>query len=401
MANITMNCDKNGIPISNKIIVYRCRNAEGKLLKPFCMTWKIPAGKTKRQIEKELQAVVIDFENRCKQGLVSADPKLTIEQFVPQYLAIAKNSLSKDTLERYEQTIQRFIIPELGYLKLTDVKPIHIQNFINKLCDTKVQRSAKWQDSERTLSAASITRYMNVVKSIFRQAFKLGLISENPTNSQRLTLPKVATPKIEIFTKQEAQEMLTCLLKEDIQFQVLIQLAIITGARRGELVALKFSDVNFDTHMITIERAAIKLKGQPITTKPPKDYEVRSVTVDDYCIELIKLLKQDKERQKNELCDLWNDEDWLFTQWNGEIMNPQTPTKWFSKFLKRNELQHKKFHSLRHTSATLLLYGGLNIKQVQNRLGHGDITTTNKYLHYIDEADKLGANILHDMLTVK
>lgn len=180
---------------------------------------------------------------------------------MPQYLAIAKNSLSKDTLERYEQTIQRFIIPELGYLKLTDVKPIHIQNFINKLCDTKVQRSAKWQDSERTLSAASITRYMNVVKSIFRQAFKLGLISENPTNSQRLTLPKVATPKIEIFTKQEAQEMLTCLLKDDIQFQVLIQLAIITGARRGELVALKFSDVNFDTHMITIERAAIKLKG--------------------------------------------------------------------------------------------------------------------------------------------
>lgn len=125
------------------------------------------------------------------------------------------------------------------------------------------------------------------------------------------------------------------------------------------------------------------------------------MTVDDYCIELIKLLKQDKERQKNELCDLWNDEDWLFTQWNGEIMNPQTPTKCFSKFLKRNELQHKKFHSLRHTSATLLLYGGLNIKQVQNRLGHGDITTTNKYLHYIDEADKLGANILHDMLTVK
>ena len=94
----------------------------------------------------------------------------------------------------------------------------------------------------------------------------------------------------------------------------------------------------------------------------------------------------------------WNEHDWLFTQDNGEIMNPQTPTKQFSKFLARNHLKHRKLHSLRHTSATLLLYGGVNIKQVQERLGHGDITTTNKYLHYISEADEQAANVLQDML---
>lgn len=64
-------------------------------------------------------------------------------------------------------------------------------------------------------------------------------------------------------------------------------------------------------------------------------------------------------------------------------------------------LKHRKLHSLRHTSATLLLYGGVNIKQVQERLGHGDITTTNKYLHYIAEADEQVANVLHDMLITR
>ena len=79
-------------------------------------------------------------------------------------------------------------------------------------------------------------------------------------------------------------------------------------------------------------------------------------------------------------------------------MNPQTPTKQFSKFLARNGFPHRKFHALRHTSATLLLYGGISLKQVQGRLGHGDIETTNKYLHCLAEADEEAANVLQGML---
>lgn len=82
-------------------------------------------------------------------------------------------------------------------------------------------------------------------------------------------------------------------------------------------------------------------------------------------------------------------------------MNPQTPTKQFSKFLERHGLRHRKFHSLRHTSATLLLYAGVNIKQVQGRLGHGDIETTNKYLYVLEEADVEAAKALDIMLLQK
>lgn len=116
------------------------------------------------------------------------------------------------------------------------------------------------------------------------------------------------------------------------------------------------------------------------------------------CLDLIRQLKAQKAEEAKRLGTKWNFSNWMFTTWNGEIMNPQTPTKQFSKFLSKNGLMHRKFHSLRHTSATLLLYGGINVKQVQARLGHGDIETTNKYLHVLEEADIESANVLGTML---
>jgi integrase len=147
-----------------------------------------------------------------------------------------------------------------------------------------------------------------------------------------------------------------------------------------------------------IERAAVKVEGKPVELKAPKDNETRAVYLPQVCLDLITALKKEKEQEQRKLGTAWIENDWLFTQWNGEMMNVQTPTKWFSKFLARNGLPHKKFHSLRHTSATLLLYGGANVKQVQQRLGHSDIETTNKYLHFIEEADRHSSDLLDNFL---
>ena len=282
------------------------------------------------------------------------------------------------------------------------VKTAHIQAYIQQLAalPKSTRAGTKKQDGE-TLSPSTVRRYLTVLQSIFKQAVKLGLIPDRPAKAEKLTIPKAKQPKIEIFSKQEATQMLACLEQEDLLFQTLIQLAIFMGARRGELVALKFSDVDFEQSKITIERAAVKLKGEKTIIKPPKDYEVRTVTVNQSCLEHIRILQAEKAREAARLGTQWHNEGWLFTTWNGEIMNPQTPTKQFSKYLERHGLRHRKFHSLRHTSATLLLYAGVNIKQVQGRLGHGDIETTNKYLHVLEEADVEAAKALDIMLLPK
>lgn len=397
MPTITPRKNKDGDIISYTIRVYHGYDGQGKRLKPYTMTYKPAPNMTAKQIEKELQKISIEFEERCKNGMTGNADRITLEEYSKIYLEAKIKTLSPSTFEFYERAIKNKILPALGFHKVNQIKPPHIQAFINQLSGiTKQKRDGT--NSIEPLKPASIRRYLTVVQSIFKLAVKQNIIQSSPAKAELLEIPRVVAPKIEIITKQEAAEMLSYLELEDLQFQVFIQLAIMTGARRGELTALKFSDFDYVNNKVTIERAAVKLKGQPTQIKPPKDYEVRTLAVNPYCIDLVKLLRVQKDKQAEALGNQWNEHDWLFTQDNGEIMNPQTPTKQFSKFLARNHLKHRKLHSLRHTSATLLLYGGVNIKQVQERLGHGDITTTNKYLHYISEADEQAANVLQDML---
>lgn len=398
MAAITPRKNKSGEIISYTIRVYRGYDSAGKRLKPYTMTWKPESGMTAKQVEKELNRQAVQFEEKCMHGGV-ANPTMRLDEFCKQYLEIAKSTLSPLTLAFYKEQINSTIIPALGHMKLKDITAAHVQQYIQQLSEMpKVTRAGEKPESGELLSPSTVRRRLAVLQAILKQALKLGIIPDTPAKAEKLTIPKIKQPKIEIFSKQEAAQMLACLENEELQFQTLIQLAIFTGARRGELVALKFSDVDFENSKITIERAAVKLKGEKTLIKPPKDYEVRTVTVNQSCLELIRMLQAEKFRTAQRLGTQWQGENWIFTTWNGEIMNPQTPTKQFSKFLERHGLRHRKFHSLRHTSATLLLYGGVNIKQVQGRLGHGDIETTNKYLHVLEEADVEAAKALDIML---
>lgn len=397
MANIKENRNKDGQLISFRFRVSDGYGVDGKQ-RFQSMTWKVPHGMTEKQAVKAAEKVAMEFEDQVQNGLAGSQRSLKLADFVPMYLDIKKGSLSPRIHFEYERTFNDVILPALGHIKLSELRSAHVQAFVNQLQgDVRRKKDGTIDENNPKLSPATIRRKLTVLQSVLTQAVKLGLISQNPADSKRLTLPKVTTPKIEIFSKQAAAKMLECLEDEPLQFQVLIQLAIMSGCRCGELCALKFSDFDYETCKLTVERSAYKLKGQPIAIKPPKDYEVRTITLNPHCIELVKLLQAEKRREAQRLGTAWKGSDWVFTQADGEIINPQTPTVQFSKFLARHGLEHKKFHALRHSSATLLLYGGANIKTVQQRLGHADIVTTNKYLHAVQEADEQAANILQDM----
>ena len=391
MANISERKDKKGNIISYRIRVSRGYDGQGKKLKPYEMTYKPEKGMTERQIEKELQRQVTLFEEECKNGNISNAPNMKLRDFCNTYLEIKEGVLSPRTHEFYTNVINDLIIHLLGHIKVTDLKPAHIQQFIKYMQDNSAVK----------LSPSTIKRKVAILQSILRQAVKLGMIQNNPANAERLSMPPVLSPKVEIFTKQEAAEMLERLEEEPLQFRTIVQLAIISGARLGELVGLKFSDVDFINNKITISRTAYKLTGEPVRTKPPKDNDVRTVKIDEYTISLIRQLKAENERERLRLGTAWEGGEWLFTTWNDSIMHPATPSHWFREFLKRHGLKHRKFHALRHTSATLQLLGGVNIKQVSGRLGHADLRVTNQYLHCLAEADEAAANVLQNMLISK
>lgn len=402
MASVTPIKNKNGEITRYRVKVFRGYDVNGKQLNPYTTSYVPNPSLKGKSLQKDLDRFVKEFEEQCTLSTASSlnNPNVKLIDFVNQYLEIQKDLLAPTTYSYYKRTIEIFILPMLGHFKLKEIMPNHVQQFINNLLKSpKTYQNGKENINGETLSNSSVRRYLTVLQSVLNLAVKLGLISESPAKAEKITIPKVQNPKTEIFTKQEAAEMISCLQKEPIQFQVLIQLAIFAGARRGELVGLKFSDVDYNSRTITIQRSAYKLKNQPASTKPPKDYETRVVTINETCCELLRSLKRDKERRaKRRGADRWVDEGWIFTQANGTMMNPTTPSAQFTKFLKRNNLRHRKFHSLRHTSATLLLYAGVDIKQVQGRLGHSDISTTNKYLHLIKSADAEAVDKLDKML---
>lgn len=354
-------------------------------------TWKAPQGMTERKAAKEAQKAADLFEERCRDGEYTAEKDMLLSDFCKVYLDLEKDALAPITFAAYSRNINSAIIPQLGQMKLSEIKPIHIQRYVQWLIGTP-------KGNGERQAASSIIRKLNILQSIMRQAVKLGIIQSSPAERKKLTLPKITQPDIKIFSKQEAAAIISALQAESLQFQVCIQLAIITGAREGELIGLKFSDVDFDNNRITIQRSAYKLSGVPTATKQPKDSDIRTVSVTPEVINMIQTLRQDKERQAARLGKAWKNEDWLFTTSTGGIMHPQTPTHKFRKFLIKNRLPVRKFHCLRHTSATLLLYCGTNIRQVQARLGHSNLTTTQRYLHAINDADTEAATALQSML---
>lgn len=391
MATIQKRVGKTGI--SYLIRVSAGYDTEGKQIVKS-KTWRPAAGMTEKQTERELRRVAAEFEQRIENGDIADTTNIRLSDFCKQYLELSKTSLSPTTYSYYVRTIQSLIVPSLGHMKLSAIRPLHVQQFIQAL-----QEPGARSDGKGTLSASSVRRYFTVLKSIMAKAYKLGLIDKNPTETARLDLPKVEEEEVDVFSKVEAAHLMSCLESEPLMYRVLIHLAIVTGARRGELVALKWEHIDQKRKTVKIVQSNYKLKGSEIKTKTPKTQKsIRELSIPDYLIDMLNDLRREQILKAFELGDVWQNEGWIFTQWNGKPMYPTTPTLWFSKFQERNNIPHRKFHALRHTSGTLLLSSGTNIKTVASRLGHTQLSTTNRYLHSLSESDAAAAASFETLL---
>ena len=174
------------------------------------MTWKPSPGMSSRQIERELNRQVTLFEEECRNGLASVQGSMKLADFCPKYLEIQKGRLSPRTWSDYQKEINKTVIPAFGNMKLKDIRPAHVQAFVEQLQgNVKKRRSGEPDAASPKLAPASVKRKLAVLQSILKQAVKLELIPYNPADAKRLTLPKNQTPKVVIFTKQEAAEMLS------------------------------------------------------------------------------------------------------------------------------------------------------------------------------------------------
>ena len=350
------------------------------------------------KLNRELEAFVAAFEQEvAEEGpMRNVRPdKITFSDFCTQYLEIKKNSLSPQTYNFYSKVIEEELMPMFARLKMKDLRTYHIQQFIQYLANDK----KRLDGHEGKIAASTVKRYATVLRSIVGMAYKLEYIEEDIGRSRRLEFPKEETKEVEVFTLEEVENILRALEGEPWHIRAVIEVALFTGCRRGEIVGLKWADIDFENQRISVKRSIYKLSDGKAREKEPKSKtSIRTISIPERLCKTLTEYRLQQNRHIAYLGDGWKNLDYVFTEEDGYVMNPQTPTKQFDHFLKRHGIRHLKFHGLRHTSATMLLANGCDIKTVSARLGHADITTTNIYVHALESTDRMAAQTFDNFL---
>ena len=342
-----------------------------------------------QKLNKEIENFIEAFEEEARSDnpTVRFD-KITFKDFCPKYLELKKTVLSPNSYAFYETIINTELIPKFGKMKLREIKTYHIQEFIQYLTTEKKHRNGE----AGGISPSTVRRYATVLRSILSLAYQLEYTDNDAGASKRIIFPKVETCEVEVYTEEEVRVIFSALDAEPINIRALVELAIFTGMRRGEIVGLKWSDIDFENQSLSIKRSIYKPKdGKALEKEPKSKSSIRTISLPEHLIKTLLEYKLHQDRHISFMGEAWNKLDYVFTEEDGLVMNPQTPTRQFSNFLKRHNIRHLKFHGLRHTSATMLLANGCDIKTVSSRLGHADLETTGIYLHALESTDRKAA----------
>lgn len=318
----------------------------------------------------------------------------------------AKKRLAPTTYDRYLECVNNRILPAFKFLRMDQIKPKHIINFLNNLEEDGIRMDGK----KGQLSSSRVYYHYRVLNNIFNFAVELQIIKENPV--KKIEKPKVEYKEPEIYTDEEVAQLLKCLEKEtDVpHWQIIIKLAIITGMRRSELCGLEFKHFDYKNGVVHIQQALTytKTKGYDIypIRKGSRTARQRTVSLPKELLDEVEKLEKIRkvERFAKGRENLWMNGKYNFilAHEDGSPYHPRTVQRWWQRFIERHNLKYINLHALRHTSATLLIGLGVHAKTISERLGHSSTTVTmGTYGHAIREADKQATEKLNEILKQK
>ena len=413
MAYIQPRKNKDGKIISYSIKVFRGRDMYGKQLKPYTKTFKVNPAWSEVKNFKEAQNTAALFEKQCKDGLV-ADNKQTFEKYANYVINLKENNgLKHRTIVRYKELLKR-INNEIGHLKLSEIKPQHLNILYTKLSTNGINKSTKGKLSNKT-----IIEHHRLIRTILNQADKEMLVTYNA--ALKAEPPKLIKKEANYFEIEDIERILFYAKQEPLKKQVMINLLVFSGCRRGEIMGLKWNKVDFKNQNIFIDNNLLYSKEKGIYEDTPKtEKSKRIIKLPEKVMNLLKEYKKEYNAKKLSLGSTWYDTNFVFTQENGKPMHPDTLTDYCNKFTKKyNEiiekdnknkpkntqiklLPHINPHAFRHSQASILLKSGVNIADISTNLGHSNLMTTlNIYSHVLEKANERVSNTLENVLLNK
>jgi len=326
--------------------------------------------KTVRGTKKKAQKVMLEMVNKYEKGNFVESENITVEEYLIKWLyEYKKNDISKRTFIDYKTIINNHLIPFLGKLKLKNLGERHIIKYQkNKLENGRL-------DGKGGLSKRSVQYHHRVLSQALKHAvYPYKLIEKNPCRGVKAPYPKQA--EIHPLSKQEAKQLLKQ-IKDNISLYTIIYVAIYTGLRRGELLALRWKDIDLDNNRLFVRRSVNEIRGEGLVYKDPKNENSKRTV--DFDEDVATILKKYLKKQFK----YYNNEEIVFLHKDGSKIRPDYLTKRFKKEVKKIGKHQTRFHDIRHTHASWLLQLGENPKVVQERLGHHDVTITLKIYSYV------------------
>lgn len=463
MANIQERRDKTGKLISYSVRVHRGRGADGKQLKPYTATFEVLPTWTEKSARKKAEAFAATFERDCREG-VKSDSRQKFAAYCDYVIELKEQrGVKHSTIIRYRELTER-IYPAIGHIKLKDLRADHLNSLYTQLskagvkktggravakidlvaalkekkikqariaersgCSTSTISAAVRGDSVSTktaqaiadalgvkldaafttiadsdkLSAKTVVEYHRLISTVLEQGVKDGLVPFNV--AARATPPKADRKKVNYFQPETVAAIRDALEAEPMKWKVLTHLFLITGARRGEIVGLKWSMVDFERSKIHICNNLLYSADIGIYEDTAKtEKSDRFVTLPLETMQLLKQYRAWQAEERLKLGEYYHDLGYLFTKDDGTPIHPDSVTGWLDKFSKRHGLPHVNPHAFRHTMASMLYFNGVDSVSISKRLGHAQVSTTaDIYAHVIEEADQRNADILSDIFLKK
>lgn len=230
---------------------------------------------------------------------------------------------------------------------------------------------------------------------------KEGIIASNPAD--RVMLPKAEKKEVNYFHLETVTAIRDALELEPIKWRTLTHMLLITGARRGEILGLKWDNVDFERSRIYICNNILYSPERGIYEDTPKtERSKRYISIPSETVQLLRQYQLWQFEERLRLGEYFDYQGFVFSQDSGKPMHPDSVTGWLDKFAKRHNLPHINPHAFRHTMASMLYFNGVDSVSISARLGHAQVSTTaNIYAHVMEQADEKNADILADIFLKK
>jgi integrase len=328
----------------------------------------------------EARVKLRELQRRQEQDQASYDQRITVKLFLEYWLSVTETTVRPRTYKRYAEYVRVHALPEIGHLRLAQLRPIHLQD----LYAARLKAGA---------SPSTVQHLHAALHRALKMAERWEYVPRNVAS--RVSPPRVPKFKIRPLTVTEVRRLLAA--SSGTRFEAAVVLAVVTGMRLGEIFALRWSDIDLgDDAVVHVRGSLQRVDGRLQVVEPKTAGSVRDVALSELGREALRRHRKQQTKHRMQLGDSWEDNNLVFPNaWGRFMATDYFVRREFKRILDRAGLPHIRFHDLRHTFATLQLGNQQPIKIVSEMMGHSRTAITQDlYTHVSAQMQRKAADAL-------